>query len=104
MLYAVTEELLIALVFTTNTWFGLRVVSEKIASLPFSETASTFPVTFPSPENGLVAVPKFAGLIAAAPISLPMYALSPPGSKRIDVGDDGSGISPPATGFAAFTL
>ncbi len=64
---------------TTYTWLGVEIVSEKTAALPFCETAMTLPVTRPrgvpgagKEVNGLVELPKLAGVMATAPNSLPM--------------------------------
>ncbi len=67
-------------VLTRYTRLGVETVSEKMAKLPFAETARILPVTRPIgvPEagrdwNGLAeAEPKLAGLMARAPNSLPM--------------------------------
>ena len=53
--------------------------------------ASTFPVTVPSPLNGLLLVPKFVGFTTKAPKSLPIKALSPARSKSSRIGRVGYG-------------
>ena len=67
-------------VLTRYTRLGVETVSEKMAKLPFAETARILPVTRPIgvPEagrdsNGVAeAEPKLAGLMAIAPKSLPI--------------------------------
>ena len=89
---------------TTNTWLGVRVVSEKIEIVPVAEAASTFPVTVPSEANGLFWDPIFAGVIEMAATSLPMKTLSPARSDSNEVGEDGSGVPLPGTGLLVGTL
>ena len=71
------------------------MVSEKMARLPFPELANTFPVMVPSAVNGLLLVPKFAGLMSSDPKLLPINALSPLRAKRREFGEVGRGFSGP---------
>ena|SRR2546427_3290987 len=52
---------------TTKTWLGVWKVSEKMAVLPFGETASTLPVTVPRVVNGLVLPPMLPTVMSCAP-------------------------------------
>ena len=80
----------------TYTWLGECSVSAKTGMAPFAEVARMLPVTVPKPVNGLLLVPKFAGLIVPAPKALPMNSLLPVGSNIREFGATGTGLLFPA--------
>src|ERR1700693_863469 len=90
----------VGLVLTTYTWLGVETVSEKTAMEPLCETSRTLPVTTPrvvpgadKAVKGLLDPPMLPGVMARAPNSLPMKALSPAGSKIRELSGVGSPIA-----------